>query len=73
MSKKEPPKNNLPEPVELPMTVAELARKTGLTESAIRWYIASGQWREKEHFYRKGRRLMMVPSACVNFWMETKK
>lgn len=52
------------------VTIAELARKTGLTESAIRTYIARGKWVVNRHYYRRGRKVMMDPKACDQYWAE---
>lgn len=51
-------------------TIAELARRTGMTEAAIRGRIVYGHFREGTHFFRKGRRIMMDPVACNMFWIK---
>lgn len=52
------------------VTIAELARRTGMTEAAIRGRIHSGDWVQGVHYFRKGRRLMMRADVCARFWVE---
>lgn len=49
------------------MTIAELARRRGLTEAAIRGRVASGHWADGVQYFRRGRRLMFSLSA-VDAW-----
>lgn len=50
------------------VTIAEYARVSGLTESAIRSRIYDGHWMQGVHFHRKGRRIMIDPSAVARWW-----
>ncbi len=52
------------------MTIAELARRTGITEAAIRGRIADGYWIEGTHFFRRGRRVMMNYQVCMQWFRE---
>lgn len=54
-----------------PVTIAELARRTGMTEGQIRGRISDGYWVEGTHYFRRGRRLMMDVEACSKFWTDT--
>ena len=60
------------EPREL-ITIAELARRTGMSDPAIRARISTGKWVENVHFYRKGRSLRMDPEAIKRFWYDQKQ
>lgn len=46
------------------ITITEMARRTGLSESAIRCRIKSGKYVLGQHFYKNGRRIMMDIEAC---------
>lgn len=52
------------------VTIAELARRKGMSEPAIRGRIAGGQWVQGTHYFRRGRRIMMSMSA-VEAWFKS--
>ena len=55
------------------VTPKELARRTGMSEASIRGKIATGMWRDGEHYFRRQRRLMMDVEACAKFWTEERR
>lgn len=61
----------LVEPKDL-VTIAELARLTGMSDPAIRARISTGQWVENVHYYRRGRSIRMDPDAVKRFWYDQK-
>ena len=52
------------------MTIAELSRRSGISEAAIRGRIAGGHWTEGIHFFRRTRRVMMDYQACMRWCRE---
>lgn len=48
------------------MTIAELARRTGLSEASIRSDIAKKRYVEGIHFVRRGKRRIMMNRTAVN-------
>lgn len=45
-------------------SISEYARRRGISEAAIRGRIAAGRYRRDEHYYKKGRRIMLDAAAC---------
>lgn len=52
------------------VTIAELARRKGMSEPAIRGRIAGGQWVQGTHYFRRGRRIMMSMNA-IEAWFKS--
>ncbi len=48
------------------MTIAELSRRTGLSEASIRSDIAKKRYVEGVHFERRGKRRIMMNRTAIN-------
>ena len=55
------------------VTPAKFTLETGISYPAIRGKIRDGHWVEGRHYFRRGRRIMLVVSACLEWYQERGK
>ena len=62
-----------PMPPERLVTIAKYVADSGMTDPAVRGKIRDGHWIEGRHYFRRGRRIRLLPSACDEWYQTGKK
>jgi hypothetical protein len=54
-------------------TITKFTLETGISEAAVRGKIRDGHWVEGKHYFRRGRRIMLMVEPCLDWYQERGK